>query len=126
MQGDGIFNAPDLARSLSAGLDACTTNQLELRARVTNLGALGVPMGVEVTFYRSTSTAGTVLGTGATTAPLLPGQSATVRLTIPAPIDPTDYFAQVDTANGGAGAVAECDETSNGDGLNQAGCPFIP
>lgn len=126
VQGDGIFNAPDLALSLSAGLDACTTNQLELRARVTNLGALGVPMGVEVTFYRGTSTAGTVLGTGATTAPLLPGQSATVRLTIPAPIDPTDYFAQVDTANGGAGAVAECDETNNGDGLNQAGCPFIP
>jgi hypothetical protein len=121
VQGDGIFNAPDLAVTLSAGLDACETGELELRARVTNLGALGVPQGVEVTFYEGTDATGTLLGTGVTVAPLLPGQSEVVRLTVPAPISDTDYFVAVDTAGGG-GNVIECDETNNGDTLTEAGC----
>ncbi len=124
VQGDGVFNAPDLGITVSAGLDACVDGELELRARVTNLGALGVPMGVEVSFYRGTDATGTLLGTGATTAPLLPGQSTIVRLTIPAPGSDTDYFAAVDTATG-AGVVVECDESNNGDGLTEAGCLIV-
>ncbi len=125
VQGDGIFNAPDLALTLSAGLDACGNGQLELRARVTNLGALGVPMGVVVSFYEGNDATGTLLGTGATTAPLLPGQSAIVRLLVPAPAADTNYYAVVDTAGGGAGVIAECDETNNGDGLTEAGCLVV-
>jgi hypothetical protein len=60
-----------------------------------------------------------------TIAPLLPGQSAIVRLTVPAPDEDTDYYAVVDTAGGGAGAVAECDEANNGDGLTEAGCLIV-
>ncbi len=125
VQGDGVFNAPDLAITLAAGLDACASGQLQLRARVTNLGALGVPMGVEVSFYQGTDATGTLLGTAATTAPLLPGQSAVVSIAVPAPEDDTDYYAVVDTGGGGAGAVAECDETNNGDGLTEAGCLIV-
>ena len=39
--------------------------------------------------------------------------------------DDTDYYAVVDTGGGGAGAVAECDETNNGDGLTEAGCLIV-
>jgi hypothetical protein len=84
VQGDGVFNAPDLAVELSIGLDTCENNQLVLRARVTNLGALGVRPGVAVTFHRGTSAAGPVLGTAMTTVPLLPGQSTI--LSPPSPI----------------------------------------
>jgi hypothetical protein len=126
VQGDGIFNAPDLAITLSAGLDACAENQLDLRARVTNLGALGVPMGIEISFYQGVAATGTLLGTAVTTAPLLPGQSTVLHLAIPAPTADTDYFAAADTGASGAGVVAECDETNNGDGLTEAGCLIVP
>ncbi|MCA9675785.1 MAG: hypothetical protein KC464_12160 [Myxococcales bacterium] len=125
VQGDGIFNAPDLALDLAVGLNLCGQGQLELRARITNLGALGVPMGVEVSFYRGADATGTLLGTAATTAPLLPGQSTTVTLAIDAPVTADDYYAAVDTAGGGAGVVAECDESNNDDRVTAAGCPIV-
>ena len=124
VQGDGVFNAPDLAVDLSIGLDQCSANMLVLRARVTNLGALGVYPGVAVSFHRGTSAAGPVVGTGMTTVPLLPGQSTVVTAMVPNPASPTDYFVTVDGAMA-PGAVAECDESNNDDATTGAACPGI-
>lgn len=124
VQGDGIFNAPDLAVELSIGLDQCDANQLVLRARVTNLGALGVYPGVAVSFHQGTSAAAPVVGTAMTAVPLLPGQSTVVTATVPNPATPTDYFVTVDGATA-PGAVAECDESNNDDATTGAACPSI-
>jgi hypothetical protein len=120
-QGEGVFNAPDLGIELSVALDDCVNNHLVLDARVTNLGALGVPPGSQVTFYEGTDATGPVLGTGVTTVPILPGQSTHVRLTIPAPTSPASYFGVADSA----ASVAECDETNNEDGVAGATCAII-
>ena len=123
VQGDGVFNAPDLAVELSISLELCETQaSLVLRGRVTNLGALGVRPGVTVRFHRGTSAAGPLLGMGVTTVPLLPGQSTTVSVTVPDPGVATDYFVTVD---GPPGTVAECDETNNADTTLGVACPRI-
>jgi len=121
-QGEGVFNAPDLAVDLAVGLEGCATSTLSLRARVTNLGALGVFPGTTVQF-RAGGPTGTVLGSGTVTTPLLPGQSAIVVLDVPTSAG-TDFYAGVDGAPG-AGAVAECDELNNQDTATGATCPVI-
>ena len=123
VQGDGVFNAPDLAIDLSIGLDQCDSNsRMVLRARATNLGALGVRPGVTIAFYQGTSNAGTPVGTATTTVPLLPGASQVLTVTVDDPPAPTDYYAEVDAP---PGMVAECDETNNGDGVTDAQCPGV-
>lgn len=123
-QGEGVFNAPDLAVELSVSVDQCAAGQLVLKARVTNLGALGVFPGVTVSFHEGASAAGPVVGTGTTTTPLLPGGSQTISVTIPAPAQLVDYFVTVDGAPA-AGSVAECDEMNNVDQATGAMCPVI-
>jgi hypothetical protein len=120
-QGEGVFNAPNLAIELAVNLDQCDSNQLVLDARVTNLGALGVPPGAAVTFYEGANALGAALGSGVTTTPLLPGGSTHVKLTIPLPIQLQSYFGVVDGAN----AVAECNELDNTDDVAGAGCTII-
>jgi hypothetical protein len=124
VQGDGIFNAPDLSLDLSLSLDPCSEDKVELRARVTNLGALGVPMGVPVAFRLGTNASGTLLGTASTAIPLLPGQSTTVPLQVDAPAAPASYFATVDPGSGG-GSIAECNESNNSDRLDEVECPSV-
>ena len=121
-QGEGVFNAPDLMVELAVGLEGCDASMLSLRARVTNLGALGVFPGVVVEF-RAGGATGTVLGTGTVTTPLLPGGSALVVLDVPTSAG-TDFYAGVDGAPG-AGAIAECDELNNQDTTTGATCPII-
>jgi len=123
VQGDGVFNAPDLTVDLSIGLDNCINSQLELRARISNIGALGVPPGVVATFYQGTDATGTLLGDATTTSPLLPGASAVVTLSVPAPATDTDYYVEVDGS--AAGTVPECDDTNNADLITEAGCIVI-
>lgn len=122
VQGDGVFNAPDLAIDLAIGLDQCDLGSIVLRARITNLGALGVRPGVTVTFHAGTTSAAPVVGTATTTVPLLPGQSTTLTVTAPDPATPSAYFATVDSP---PGAVAECDESNNSDGISDAECPGV-
>lgn len=117
-QGVGVFNAPDVAVELAIGLDQCADGQIVLDARVTNLGALGVPSGVTVAFYEGTDATGPMLGTATTPSPILPGGSTHATLAIPTPIVATDYFAVVDSA----GTVAECDENNNDDDVAGAIC----
>jgi hypothetical protein len=123
VQGDGVFNAPDLALDLSVGLASCGMGMLELRARVSNQGALGVPMGALVSFYEGADATGTLLGTAMTSIPLLPGQSETVTIMVPAPTMDSDYFAAVDGT--GVVTVAECNADNNDDRTTEAGCPIV-
>jgi len=124
VQGEGVFNAPDLTVQLAIGLGNCPTD-LELIATVRNEGALGVPAGVIVDFYAGVDATGTLLGTGMTAKALLPGGSTKVSLLVPAPPgDATqDYYVEVDMASKGDGAVLECNEANNGGQTTMAACP---
>jgi hypothetical protein len=124
VQGDGVFNAPDLSVTLSIGLDQCDRNMLVLRARITNVGALGVRPGVAVSFHQGTTAAGPVVGTGTTTVPLLPGQSTVVTVPVANPLSPSGWFVIVDGVTA-PGAVPECNETNNSDATSSAACPII-
>lgn len=123
VQGDGVFNAPDLTLGISVGINLCNNGQHELQARVTNIGALGVPPGAVVTFYEGTSNAGQNLGTATTTQPLLPGGSTVVTLVVTAPPSDTDYYAEVDGTP--VVTVAECDTDNNGAQVTQVGCIVV-
>ena len=124
VQGEGVFNAPDLTVQLAIGLGNCPT-ELELIATVRNEGALGVPAGVVVDFYAGVDATGTLLGTGMTDKALLPGGSTKVKLLVPAPVDDAtqDYYVEVDLASKGDGAVLECSEDNNGGQTTMAACP---
>lgn len=120
-QGEGVFNAPDLAVDLAVGLDECADGNLVLAARVTNLGSLGVRPGVTVAFHEGASAAGPLLGSVMTTQPILPGGSTVVKITIPVPAVASDYFAVADSA----ATVAECDELNNTDSATGVACPIV-
>ncbi|CAN5765044.1 hypothetical protein BH11MYX2_BH11MYX2_09770 [soil metagenome] len=121
-QGEGVFNAPNLTVELAVGLDHCDTNMLTLRARVTNVGALGVVPGTTVEFRLNDAT-GTVLGSGTITTPLLPGGSGVVKIDVAASVG-MNFWAGVDGAPA-VGAVAECNELDNQDTAIGAHCPII-
>jgi hypothetical protein len=124
VQGDGVWNAPDLTVDLSVGLDRCGSGEIVLLARVANVGALGVAPGVPVEFFLGTDATGTPLGAAATAVVLLPGASTVVSLAVAAPLDPTAYFVRVN-GDGSATVVPECD-ASNNDGLTtEARCPVV-
>ncbi len=120
-QGEGVFNAPNLTVELAVGVDKCDMNLLTLRARVTNVGALGVYPGVVVQF-RAVNETGTVLGSGTITTPILPGGSGVVLLDVPA--TSSSFWAGVDGAPA-VGVVAECNEADNLDSVTEAFCPTI-
>jgi len=124
VQGEGVFNAPDLTVELSIGLGFCA-EQLELIATVRNEGALGVPAGVAVDFYQGQDATGTLLNSTVTVTPLLPGGSEKVKLLVQAPPgDMTaDYYVEVDAASQGDGAILECNEENNSDLTTAAACP---
>jgi hypothetical protein len=124
VQGDGVFNAPDLTVELTVGLNLCGQGQLELRARVSNVGALGVLPGVDVSFFEGTGGTGIALGTGVTTVSLLPGASTVVTLAVPAPTVSTDYTVNV-AGNSASLIVAECDPNNNTDDEMTGGCPVV-
>jgi hypothetical protein len=122
--GTGAYNAPDLRVDLEISTAPCPGG-LELRARVKNVGSLGVPAGVKVTFYEGTSATGTPIGEAATTKSLLPGESEVVSMQRAITGGaPASFFVTVDGAVSGA-AVNECLEDNNS--ANAAGlvCPGI-
>ncbi len=127
VQGEGVFNAPDLKiLALEVRLDGCPTSAT-LRARVTNEGNLGVEAGVLVAFYPGTPGApGELLGTAMTTSPLLPGGTTVVELNVPltGPA-PYAFVAVVDDDGTGAGTVAECDEDDNAAAIGELDCDLL-
>ncbi len=131
VQGEGVFNAPDLALlGLEVSLERCSEGELLLRARVTNRGALGVAAGVPVAFYEGRPDArGMLLGVVRTTEPLLPGQSTVVELAVPAPPEGSDLeaVAVVDDDGMGSGEVAECreDDPEATASIGAVSCPTL-
>ena len=121
VQGEGVFNAADLTASLAVSLDKCSA-ELVLKATIYNEGALGVPAGIDVTFYEGTDNTGLKLGTKPTIEPLLTGGSTSVTWTIDAPMGKKNYFVEVD---GGVdnGIIPECDDANNGALVTDAECP---
>jgi hypothetical protein len=124
VQGEGVFNAPDLTVELAVGLASCLEQELVLLATVRNVGSLGVAAGVEVTLYEGTDATGTVVGTQLTPAALLPGAQAVLQWTVPFPFgsDALSYYVEVDDGNGGV--VLECDESNNSASTMSAQCPM--
>ncbi|HJL14307.1 MAG TPA: hypothetical protein RMH99_01555 [Sandaracinaceae bacterium LLY-WYZ-13_1] len=128
VQGEGVFNAPDLkVLALEVILDGCPETAT-LRARITNEGNLGAPSGVPVSFYTGTpSMRGTLLGTEPTAVALLPGETTVVELAdVALEGDPPYAFvAVVDDDGSDAGVVAECDEDDNAEGIGDLDCDVI-
>ncbi len=127
VQGEGVFNAPDLEiAGLEVVLDGCPA-EVTLRARVRNVGNLGTPAGVPVSFYRGPlASPGPLLGTVVTDVPLLPGASTVVVLTAPLEGEaPYAFHVIVDDDGSGAGVVAECNEDGNGEDIADIDCNLL-
>jgi hypothetical protein len=115
VQGAEVFNAPDLVLlALSVDLGDCPRTAT-LQARVANAGSLGVEAGIPVAFYEGTvADPDALLGTAATTVPLLPGASTMVTLVVSLGPGPAySFLAVVDDDGTGAGSVVECREDNN-------------
>ncbi len=131
VQGEGLFNAPDLvAKDLSQVSFECA-GTLKLRVRVLNQGALGVLAGIPVAFYAEPGGPGTareLLGVALTTEKLLPGMSEVVEISWPVPrgqLWPLPVIAVVDDDGTGNGTSSECVEDNNTAGPLQAYCGSI-
>jgi hypothetical protein len=123
-QGKGVYNAPDLRVDLEVSTVNCPDG-VELRARVKNAGALGVPAGVKVRFYAGTDANGQLLAEKTTTKPLLPGESELVTYayafgTTPAPA----FFVVVDGATATT-TINECLTDNNSAGAGGVRCPGV-
>ena len=117
VQGDGIFDAPDLvAENLSISKRNCPPN-LELSVLIANRGSLGVANGVQVAVYLDQNGQRTLLGVTQTSRDLLPGASELVTFTweVPQAMRETGLsFVVVADDNGtGLGLHNECIETNN-------------
>ena len=129
VQGEGIFNAPDLT---IVGLSAYTLGcpqAIELRVRVANSGSLGVAPGVKVALYRGQLlSAYHLVGLASTTKVLLPGGSQLLKVSYQMPkgsFGPFDFWAKADDDGKGKSAVAECDENNNTAAITDVKCAII-
>jgi hypothetical protein len=121
-QGKGVYNAPDLRVDLEVSTAQCPT-AIELKARVKNAGALGVPQGVKVRFYSGTSAGGTLLAEKLTTKALLPGESEVVVHAIP-PGMAGSFFVAVEGTTP-TGVVNECLTDNNSGAAGGIRCPGV-
>lgn len=115
--GEVLHVAPDLTASLAVDLALCP-DQLILRAKIFNNGALGLPAGQGVTFFAGSDELGPEIATVETSELVGPGGSTVVETTIPAPDGPADYFVLVDPA----AQTPECREDNNGALAGGAAC----
>jgi hypothetical protein len=122
-QGAGVFNAADLQVSLEASLEPCPGGII-LRAFVQNKGALGVPAGINVRFYRGTDATGAFIGVAQTTKPLLPGQYelVTMNYIVPGGDMNMSFYVEVDKNDMGGSDTNECLEDNNGTTLGGVEC----
>jgi hypothetical protein len=128
VQGEGVFNAPDLSvAGLSVSTRSCPS-AIDIQAQIANTGSLGVPSGVPVGFYQGTPPDGDVLGFAETTVALLPGQSETLVLQfVPeaGDIGPWDFFVTVDDEAAGLSLALECGEDNNQETVGAAQCVVV-
>jgi hypothetical protein len=79
VQGQGVFSAPDLVGCMvTVDLTQCMAGSAVVWVTVYNAGALVVKPGVSVTVYADPGTGFFLVGTGATTRQLQPGDSEKV------------------------------------------------
>ena len=128
VQGEGVFNAPDLSvAGLSVNTSACPSS-IGIHAQIANTGSLGVAGGVPVGFYRGTPPEGELLGFEETTVALLPGQSETLVLGFTpdsGDIGPWDFFVTVDDEAAGLSLTLECGEDNNEGSVGAAKCVVV-
>ncbi|MBW2736089.1 MAG: hypothetical protein JRH20_27200, partial [Deltaproteobacteria bacterium] len=90
---------------------------------------LGVLPGVKVDFYEGSDATGTLVGSGNTQGPLLPGQSEIVeqRFALGEGEPPFSFYVTVDGGDGAAGGgdVIECKEENNAAGAANLRCPVL-
>lgn len=124
-QGKGVSNAADLIVDLEISGLACP-EAIELRARVKNIGSLGVPAGVKVHFFEGVDATGTPLGEVATSKALLPGAFEVVTQSFPLmDLASVPFYVTVDGIDAQSGVIPECREDNN-DALNVNGMCVIP
>jgi hypothetical protein len=112
VQGEGLFNAPDLLpKDLTSSPCAASVT---LSARVVNQGALGVLPGMKVAFYLD-GMPPMLIGVASTTHALLPGDSEVVSVTFmpPAASGSWSVFVVADDDGMGGSASSECNEANN-------------
>ncbi len=81
VQGQGVFSAPDLiACELAVDMTQCVAGKATVTATVYNGGALVVRAGVGVTIYADAPSGSYLVGKGATTRQLQPGDSEKVAV----------------------------------------------
>lgn len=115
VQGEGIFNAPNLQAELEAAGE-CSARAIRLSAIVRNQGSRGVPAGITIEFWRTDEMPEVLVGTAMTTGPLLPGGSERVTVSamdVPVDVDLT-FEVRVDPAMAPeVGDAIECVEDDN-------------
>jgi hypothetical protein len=128
VQGEGVFNAPDLSvAGLSVNTSSCPS-AITIQAQVANTGSLGVDAGVPVGFYQGVLPDGVVLGFESTTVPLLPGQSETLVMEFTpedGDIGPWDFYVTVDDEAAGLSLALECGEDNNEGSVGAAKCVLV-
>ncbi len=128
VQGEGIFNAPDLTvAGLSVDASSCPS-AITIQAQIANTGSLGVEAGVPVGFYQGVLPDGVLLGFENTTVALLPGQSETLRRDfVPesGDIGPWDFYVTVDDEAAGLSLTLECGEDNNEGSVGAAQCIVV-
>jgi hypothetical protein len=128
VQGEGVFNAPDLSVvGLSVNTTSCPSS-IGIQAQIANTGSLGVGPGVPVGFYLGVPPDGALLGFEMTTVALLPGQSETLVLEFtPESGDtgPWDFYVTVDDEAAGLSVTLECGEENNEGSVGAAGCIVV-
>jgi hypothetical protein len=128
VQGEGVFNAPDLSvAGLSVDTRACPSS-ITIQAQVANTGSLGVGAGVPVGFYQGVLPDGVLLGFETTTEALLPGQSETLRREFTpeaSDIGPWDFYVTVDDEAAGLSLALECGEDNNEGSVGAAQCVVV-
>jgi hypothetical protein len=128
VQGEGVFNAPDLSVSgLSVNTSSCPS-AVTIQAQIANTGSLGVIAGVPVGFYQGTLPDGALLGFENTTIALLPGQSQTLLMEFKpedGDIGPWDFYVTVDDEAAGLSVALECGEDNNEGSVGAAKCVVV-
>ena len=128
VQGEGVFNAPDLSvAGLSVNTSSCPS-AITIQAQIANTGSLGVTAGVPVGFYQGTLPAGAPLGFESTSVALLPGQSETLLMEFTpeaGDIGPWDFYVTVDDEAAGLSLALECGEDNNEGSVGAAKCVVV-
>lgn len=129
VQGAGVYNAPDLEiAGFDVSLEGCPES-LRLRARIENVGSLGVPAGVPVAFYETLPGGPELIGVATTEDALLPGQTTTVELEVSIADLRGDtefeFRVSADDDGEGGGVVVECNEGGNADALEGVACDLL-